>query len=259
MRAGLVALLLVAGCSTASIGDEPGGSDIALPDRGPDAPQAPPPVADTQGTPLPSNVTITVTLSGAGAADVSSTPAGVTCAGKVCTGKFAAGTSITLDAKPGQGSLFGGWSGGGCTGTKSCTLTASADTTVAAEIDTFDGTWAGNYTHSETVQGCTFNNKGTLTAKLTTAMGAISSSADGTGFELRNIGNGCTLVATEPGSAPSSADTMTGDKLTGTWSFAIQNASAPLALPFSATLSGKTLTGTWTCTGCTGSFTLTKM
>ena len=121
------------------------------------------------------------------------------------------------------------------------------------------GTWAGNYTHSETVQGCTFHNGGTLTAKLTTsAMGAISSSADGTGFEVRNL-SGCTLVSTGSGSAPSSADMTSGATITGSWGFAVQGAQGTLPLPFSATFSGKTLTGTWTCTGCSGSFTLTKM
>jgi hypothetical protein len=258
MRAGFVALLLVAGCSTASIGDEP-GSDIPLPDRGPDAPSAPPPVDNQQSSPLPSDVTISVTLSGMGAGAVSSTPSGVTCAGKVCSGKFASGTSVTLAATPSPGSMFGGWSGGACTGTKSCTFVASADAMLTAEVDTLDGTWAGMYTHSETVQGCTFHNMGTLTAKLATSMSSLSSSANVTGLELRDL-SACTLVSTTTGAAPSSADMTAADgKITGTWTFAVQGANGNLPLPFSATLSGKTLTGSWTCTGCTGSFTLTKM
>jgi hypothetical protein len=88
--------------------------------------------------------------------------------------------------------------------------------------------------------------------------GAVASSATVTGLELRQL-PACTLVGTSTGAAASSPDTVAPDKVTGTWTFVVQNAMGTLALPFSASVSGKTLTGTWTCTGCTGSFSITKM
>jgi beta-lactam-binding protein with PASTA domain len=39
---------------------------------------------------------------------------------------------VTLTAQPAAGSTFGGWSGGGCSGTGTCTVTTNADTTVTA-------------------------------------------------------------------------------------------------------------------------------
>ncbi len=39
---------------------------------------------------------------------------------------------MTLTATPDAGSVFAGWSGGGCSGTGTCILTMNADTTVTA-------------------------------------------------------------------------------------------------------------------------------
>lgn len=50
-------------------------------------------------------------------------------------------TSVTLDASAGTGSTFGGWSGGGCSGTGACTVAMSASTTVTA---TFVGAVTAN-------------------------------------------------------------------------------------------------------------------
>src|SRR5205823_4238588 len=44
----------------------------------------------------------------------------------------AGGTAVTLTATPTAGSVFTGWSGGGCTGIGSCTVTLTAATTVTA-------------------------------------------------------------------------------------------------------------------------------
>jgi hypothetical protein len=62
-----------------------------------------------------------VTVTGAGSGTVTSAPGGLTCS-TVCTASFAAGTSVTLTATPGAGSVFAGWSSGACTGTGLCTV-----------------------------------------------------------------------------------------------------------------------------------------
>jgi len=79
-------------------------------------------------------VNLTVSKSGAGNGTVTSSPAGIAC-GSICLHAFSSGTSVTLTAAPAAGSTFAGWSGGGCSGSGSCALTANADTTVTATFN----------------------------------------------------------------------------------------------------------------------------
>jgi len=74
-------------------------------------------------------ISLTVTRTGNGS--VTSTPAGISC-GSVCSATFAAGSSVALAATPAAGSVFTGWTGGGCSGTATCTVTMTAATTVGA-------------------------------------------------------------------------------------------------------------------------------
>jgi hypothetical protein len=76
---------------------------------------------------------LTVSKSGAGTGTVTSSPAGVSC-GADCAVPFSSGTAVTLTAAPGSNSLFGGWSGGGCSGTGTCTVTVTTHTTVTASF-----------------------------------------------------------------------------------------------------------------------------
>lgn len=55
--------------------------------------------------------------------------------GTRCSYLTQTGTSITLTATPASGSTFEGWSGGGCSGTGTCTVTVNADTTVTAKFN----------------------------------------------------------------------------------------------------------------------------
>src|SRR5438105_4945579 len=48
---------------------------------------------------------------------------------------YPAGTTVMLTARTASGSAFRGWSGGGCSGTGTCTLTLTANTTVFARFD----------------------------------------------------------------------------------------------------------------------------
>lgn len=75
------------------------------------------------------NPLLTVTRTGTGDGTITSTPTGLTC-GSTCSASFAIGTSVTLQAVSDSDSAFTGWSGGGCSGTGTCTVTMNADTTV---------------------------------------------------------------------------------------------------------------------------------
>jgi hypothetical protein len=77
---------------------------------------------------------ISVSKSGAGSGTVTSSPAGISC-GSTCVHGFNSGTVVTLTAAPAAGSRFGGWSGGGCSGSGSCAVTLTADTTVTATFN----------------------------------------------------------------------------------------------------------------------------
>jgi hypothetical protein len=242
---------VVAACAAPAIEDDL-ATDVNLPDRDPlDEEDAGPPKSRDSGR--PETLALNVTLTGAGT--VTSTPAGVTCTGTTCKGSFARGTSVTLAAAPGAGSLFGGWSGA-CTGPGPCTVLIDRETAVGADFQTLDGTWSGTYANTRVASNCTFNNAGNLTVTVTATGATFTNSANVTGLELRNIPS-CNLAGTRTGAAPDSAVTIASDTLTGTWTFAVQGGGT-LAFPFTAKVAGKKMTGTWTCATCTGSFTITK-
>jgi uncharacterized repeat protein (TIGR02543 family) len=72
-----------------------------------------------------------LTVSVAGSGSVSSAPAGISC-GADCSESYNTGTSVTLTATPASGNTFSGWSGSGCSGTGTCTVTMSAARSVTA-------------------------------------------------------------------------------------------------------------------------------
>lgn len=74
---------------------------------------------------------LSVVLAGTGSGSVSSVPPGISC-GMDCGEPFNSGSMVTLTANPSIGSLFTGWSGGGCSGTGTCVVTVSALTSVTA-------------------------------------------------------------------------------------------------------------------------------
>ena len=73
---------------------------------------------------------LSVTRSGSGTGTVTSSPAGIDC-GTTCAADFDYGTEVTLQPSADAGSTFTGWSGGGCSGTGSCTVKLDA----AASVD----------------------------------------------------------------------------------------------------------------------------
>ena len=81
---------------------------------------------------------LALTATGNGSGYVDSSPAGLDCGRNAaghsgCAVGFEAGAAVTLTAHPAPGTDFGGFSGGGCTGSgPTCTLTLDSDETVAA-------------------------------------------------------------------------------------------------------------------------------
>jgi uncharacterized repeat protein (TIGR01451 family) len=79
----------------------------------------------------PPRYTLTVTPAGSGSGSVSSQPSGIVC-GATCSAQFDSGTQVTLSATATGGSTFTGWSGGGCSGTGTCTVTMNQAQNVTA-------------------------------------------------------------------------------------------------------------------------------
>ena len=78
---------------------------------------------------------LTVAKQGKGRGDVDSSPPGISC-GETCTVNYERGTLVTLAATPHTGSAFTGWSGGGCSGADTCSVTIEATTAVTAAFNT---------------------------------------------------------------------------------------------------------------------------
>ena len=76
---------------------------------------------------------LTILRTGDGQGTVYSYPAGISCPAN-CERDFDINTLVTLQASASYGSVFAGWSGGGCSGKSSCTLSMSDATTVTANF-----------------------------------------------------------------------------------------------------------------------------
>jgi|GEM_PF-1409254 len=77
---------------------------------------------------------LNISKSGSGSGIVTSNPGGIMC-GTECFKAFTKGSEITLAAQAGAGSIFTGWSGGGCSGTGTCEVTMNSETTVTATFN----------------------------------------------------------------------------------------------------------------------------
>jgi hypothetical protein len=86
------------------------------------------------------SATLTVSLGGTGTGTVTSSDNRLSC-GTACTASYTSGAIVSLTATPAAGSIFAGWSGGGCNGTGACSVTVNASVTVTA---TFANSSAGS-------------------------------------------------------------------------------------------------------------------
>lgn len=78
--------------------------------------------------------TLTVVKEGPGSGTVTGNDGGISC-GSDCAESYLNGDTVTLTAVAAPGSDFAGWSGGGCSGIRSCVLMLSANTTVSATFN----------------------------------------------------------------------------------------------------------------------------
>lgn len=145
---------------------------------------------------------LSVALSGQGSGTVTSEPAGLIDCGNgntTCTSDVASGTAVTLTAAPDAHSTFAGWSGGGCSGTGTCTLPSiTAATQVTAQFDLEQ--------ESLTVYAMGAAS-GPGSGSVTSSVGGIncaSSSDTGTGTCGAALGYGTTVVLTVNPAAGSS-------------------------------------------------------
>ena len=90
---------------------------------------------DASGSGSSGTFTLQVTKNGTGGGTVTSSPSGISC-GTTCSRSFSGGTTVSLTAVPASGSVFAGWSGGGCAGTGSCTVRIDDNITVSATFNT---------------------------------------------------------------------------------------------------------------------------
>lgn len=78
---------------------------------------------------------IKVTFTGTGSGTVTSNPPGLNCTGNPCGGSYPTGTMVTLTATAAANSALGGWSGDGCSGTGTCTVTLNSNQFVTVKFD----------------------------------------------------------------------------------------------------------------------------
>lgn len=75
--------------------------------------------------------TLSAGINGNGSGSVRIDPGGTRCSAN-CSKSFATGTAVILTATADSGSSFSGWSGGGCSGTGTCSVTLTSDQTITA-------------------------------------------------------------------------------------------------------------------------------
>ena len=96
--------------------------------------------ADATATPsvtitfTPTFHTLAVARAGTGTGTVTSTDGQLNC-GSTCSHSYPADTTVTLNASAEPGSTFAGWSGAGCSGTSSCTVTMNSEQSVTATFN----------------------------------------------------------------------------------------------------------------------------
>ena len=134
--------------------------------------------------------TLTVTKNGTGTGTVTSNLTGINC-GATCSASFTSGSSVTLTASPTAGSVFSGWSGGGCAGSGTCTVTMSSAQNVTAQFTRQIGSL------SVTLGGLPSGSVVTLGIAGPDGYSTTRATLTGTGFNLSDVPTG-TYTVTAP-------------------------------------------------------------
>ncbi|PZS09268.1 MAG: hypothetical protein DLM64_10855 [Solirubrobacterales bacterium] len=152
---------------------------------------------------------LTVVKAGSGSGTVTSTGPGIAC-GETCSNDFSDDAQVTLTATPAEGSSFAGFSGGGCSGTETCTVTVEAETSVTATFVASETCEAAETAQAgETAQATEPDETAQATEPDETAQAA---EPDETG----QAGESCeTAATTQPGELPFTGYNATGAALLG--------------------------------------------
>ncbi|MCL4225096.1 MAG: hypothetical protein KJZ91_11580 [Myxococcales bacterium] len=172
--------------------------------------------------------TLSVTRAGLGTGTVTSNPAGINC-GTDCAEPYNYGTSVTLTAAPATGSVFSGWSGGGCTGTGTCTVTVTAATSVTA-------------TFTLTQHTLSVTRAGLGTGTVTSNPAGINCGTDCS--EPYNYGTSVTLTASPAGGSTFAGWSGGGCTGTGTCTVTVTTTTAVTATFNTNT---HTISSSWAC------------
>jgi YVTN family beta-propeller protein len=174
--------------------------------------------------------TLSVAIAQLGA--VVSIPAGINCSFfpfGACAAAFQPGTSVTLAANSvALGTVFTGWSGGGCSGTAPCTVTMNADTVVNANFGTAgaiallsvatDGSGSGTITSNPSGYFCRTACNDTVSFALGSTVTLTANPDAGSTFAGWS-GGGCT------GTTPCTITLNDRANVTATFTFSAPNAT----------------------------------
>ncbi|HVK78221.1 MAG TPA: DUF4215 domain-containing protein [Kofleriaceae bacterium] len=142
---------------------------------------------------------LTVVRAGDGSGTVTSSPSGINC-GNNCTEDYNAGTMVTLTAVAASDARFAGWSGGGCTGTGTCTVTMNGATTITAtflDIQPLTVNRTGGGTGTVTSDPAGINCGGTCTATFDEDTSVTLTATPGAGSRFTGwSGSGCSGTGT---------------------------------------------------------------
>ena len=181
---------------------------------------------------------VTIAKSGTGAGTVVSTPTGISC-GSDCFESFTEGRVVTLTATAATGSVFAGWSGGGCSGTAPCTTTGNAPVRITA---TFSPPPPPSPSYTLTI-----TKSGTGAGTIVSSPAGISCGSDCS--ESVTAGTAVTLTATPAAGSTFSGWSGGGCSGTGTCRVTVNAATTVTATFTPATPTTYTLTVTKAGTG----------
>jgi len=136
-----------------------------------------------------------VTVNGSGS--VASDKPGLACPGD-CTSSWDKGSQFTLTATPAAGQRFAGWSGAGCSGTSTCSLTMDAaksvTATFVARVQLTVSVDASRASGTIVSQPAGINCPGTCTASFDAGQNVTLLAQPGSGSRLEGWGGACSGV-----------------------------------------------------------------